>query len=127
MVLLLCGAPLQAQGGVERPIPFDAAGQVLVLTPQAAARAQLVPPAWRVTGDFEGARLYDLGGGAYILVVTRRNGPSERYPLTAADVADLRARLANVRPSSMFDRVMPADTGRTPVHAFAPGAVATSC
>ncbi len=81
---------------VERPISFDSAGRVLVLTPETAARARLAPPAWRVTGAFDNARLFALSDGSYVLVVARPSGAMERYPLTQADVADLQRRVASL-------------------------------
>lgn len=98
-LLALTGrAPAAAAQAVETPIPFDGAGRVLVITPAAAARARLMPPAWRVTGDFAEARLYRNPAGGYLLAVTRRTGAVERYPLTAADVAQLRARTTGLSP-----------------------------
>lgn len=106
-LLAAASSPSSAQV-VERPVAFDSAGRVLVLTPETAARARLGPPAWRVTGAFDGARLFALGDGSYVLVVTRPSGAMERYPLTAADVADMRRRVALLPPSRLqeTDRAM---------------------
>ncbi len=86
---------------VERPIAFDSAGRVFVLTPETAARARLAPPAWRVTGAFDNARLFALGDGSFVLVVARPSGSLERYPLTSVDVADLQRRVASLPAARM--------------------------
>ena len=90
--LLLLTAPFAGAQVVETPQPFDAEGRVMVITPSIAARLQLGPPAWRVVGDFTEARLFALGGDAYVLAVTRRDGAVERYSITGADRAYLRDR-----------------------------------
>lgn len=87
------GAGAQA---TERPEPFDSAGRVTVITPSIAARLELSPPAWRVTGDFAGARLYSTGDSGYVLVVERRDGSAERYALTRQDREYLRARTSTL-------------------------------
>src|ERR687890_120443 len=69
-------AALRAQEAVERPEPFDSAGRVRVITPTAAARLMLGPPAWRITGDYREARLYSSAEG-YVIAVTRRDGTIE--------------------------------------------------
>lgn len=101
-VMLAAATSLRAQV-VERPVAFDSAGRVLALTPETAARARLAPPAWRVTGSFDNARLFSTGGGSYVLVVTRPSGAMERYDLTAADVADLQRRVALLPPARMLE------------------------
>jgi hypothetical protein len=90
-------AALRAQV-VERPEAFDSAGRLVAITPPVAARLQLQPPAWRITGDFRDARLYNLSDAGYVIVVTRRNGTVERYLITAEDRAYLRARTRNLPP-----------------------------
>ena len=70
---------------VERPVPFDEAGQVMVMTPYIAGRADLRAPWWPVSGDFTGARLYTVNDSSYVLTVNRRSGVVERYTLSAAD------------------------------------------
>ena len=94
---LLVAAPLGAQA-TEVPEPFDSAGRVEVITPTIAARLQLLPPAWRITGDYEGARLYRLSDDAYVVVVTRRDGTVERYAITGADRAYLRDKTSSLPP-----------------------------
>jgi hypothetical protein len=83
---------------VERPEPFDSAGRLQLITPLVAARLQLQPPAWRITGDYREARLFSSGDGGYVIVVTRRDGAQERYAVTAADRDYLRTKTANLPP-----------------------------
>lgn len=90
-------APLAAQV-VETPVAFDSAGRVMALTPVAAARLELRPPAWRVTGDFTEARLFRLSDSAYVMTVTRRSGAVERYSITREDRAYLMAKTATLPP-----------------------------
>ena len=97
LLFAVTAAAANAQA-VERPEPFDSAGRVTALTPILAARLQLGPPAWRVTGDFREARLFDLGDGGWVIVVTRRTGEVERYAVTAADRDYLRAKTALLPP-----------------------------
>lgn len=97
LALVLGAAPLGAQA-TEVPEPFDSAGRVEVVTPTIAARLQLLPPAWRITGDYEGARLFRLSDDAYVVVVTRRDGTVERYAITGADRAYLRAKTSTLPP-----------------------------
>src|SRR4030088_2342259 len=70
---------------VERPVPFDSAGLVIVMTPFLAERAALRPPWWPVSGDFADARLFTANDSTYVLAVTRRSGVIERYTLSGAD------------------------------------------
>src|SRR5687767_1986326 len=81
---------------VETPQPFDSAGRLMAITPAIATRLQLGPPAWRVIGDYTEARLYAIGGDAYVLAVTRRDGSVERYSLTGADRDYLRERASTL-------------------------------
>jgi len=90
-------APLAAQA-VETPVPFDSAGRVMALTPVAAARLELRPPAWRVTGDFTEARLFQLSDSAYVMTVTRRSGAVERYSISREERAYLMAKAATLPP-----------------------------
>ena len=102
-LLLLFAAPVMAQV-IETPVPFDSAGRVMALTPEIAARLSLGPPAWRVVGDYSEARLYSLGGGSYVLAVTRRDGAVERYSLTEADRQYLYQRTSTLPPSTIRAR-----------------------
>jgi len=76
---------------VERPVPFDSAGQVMVMTPYIAGRADLRAPWWPVSGDFTAARLYTVTDSSFVLTVGRRSGVVERYSLSAADRDAIRA------------------------------------
>src|SRR4051812_42311588 len=82
--------PLRAQV-IERPVSFDEAGQVMVMTPYIAERAALRAPWWPVAGDFTEARLYTVNDSSYVLTVARRSGVVERYTLSAADRDAIRA------------------------------------
>jgi hypothetical protein len=76
---------------VERPVPFDSAGLVTVMTPFLAEKAALRPPWWPVSGDFTDARLFTANDSTYVLAVTRRTGVVERYSLNATDREAIRA------------------------------------
>jgi hypothetical protein len=82
--------PARAQV-VERPVAFDNAGQVMVMTPYIADRAALRAPWWPVSGDFTEARLYTVNDSSYVLTVARRSGVIERYSLSAPDRDAIRA------------------------------------
>src|SRR3954466_15340109 len=86
----LAASSLSAQV-VERPVSFDNAGQVMVITPYIAQRADLRSPWWPVAGDFTEARLYTVNDSSYVLTVGRRTGVIERYSLSAADRDAIRA------------------------------------
>jgi hypothetical protein len=97
LALLLFVAPAVAGAQVvETPQAFDSAGRLMAITPAIAARLQLGPPAWRVVGDYTEARLYSIGGDAYVLAVTRRDGSVERYSLTGSDRAYLLERTSTL-------------------------------
>jgi hypothetical protein len=81
---------------VEKPEPFDSAGKVTTLTPIMAARLSLSPPAWRITGDYTGARLFSIGDQGYVIVVERRDGAIERYAITRADREYLRSKTSTI-------------------------------
>src|SRR5688500_19723522 len=98
LALLLLVGPAAAAQIVETPQAFDSAGRLMTITPSIAARLQLGPPAWRVVGDYTEARLYSLGGGAYVLAVTRRDGSIERFAITESDRAYLRERTSTLPP-----------------------------
>lgn len=101
LALCLATAPAFSLGAqvVETPEAFDQAGRVMAITPRMAADLQLLPPAWRITGDYNDARLFRLGNEGYVLVVTRRNGTVERYSITPEDREYLRQRTANLPPA----------------------------
>jgi hypothetical protein len=89
--LFLSVATVSQAQVVERPIPFDSAGRLFVMTPFIAGRAALQAPWWPVSGDFTQARLYTVTDSSYILTVTRRTGVVERYTLSVADRDAIRA------------------------------------
>lgn len=76
---------------VERPIAFDAAGRVLVLTPSTAARWRLSGPEWPLGSDWSEARLYATESGAAVLVVQRVDGAVARYSYDTGALTRLRA------------------------------------
>jgi energy-converting hydrogenase Eha subunit C len=76
---------------IERPVPFDSAGLVTVMTPFLADKAALRPPWWPVSGEFTEARLFTANDSTYVLAVGRRTGVVERYNLTATDREAIRA------------------------------------
>ena len=83
--LLTAGQRAGAQAR-ERPVAFDSAGRVTVVTPPLAARLGLSTPLWPVNGDYLDARLYALddASGAFVLVVRRQREVLERYAVDAA-------------------------------------------
>lgn len=92
------GAPMVAQ--VERPIAFDSAGRVLVLSPVVAARLALAQPAWPLTSNWTEARLFrsDNAGAAMangaVLVATLVDGAVARYALDAEALRALRVAVS---------------------------------
>src|SRR5207247_7557991 len=74
----------------ETPTSFDTAGTVRGITPSLATRLGLAPPTWPVPGDFVEARLFTVSTGGYVIVVERRDGRLDRFPLSADDAAALR-------------------------------------
>jgi hypothetical protein len=95
MLFLLFAARAGAQA-VEKPESFDSAGKVTVLTPIMAAKLSLSPPAWRITGDYTGARLFSIGDQGFVIVVERRDGALERYAITREDREYLRAKTSTM-------------------------------
>ena len=79
----------------ERPVAFDSAGRVTVVTPPLAARLGLSAPLWPVSGDYLDARLYALddASGGYVLVVRRQREVLERYAVDSARRRDLAAAI----------------------------------
>jgi hypothetical protein len=102
--LVFClAAPVTAQV-IERPVPFDSAAHVMVMTPLIADRAALRLPVWPVAGDFVEARLYTVTDSSYILTVRRGSGVVERYPLTAADREAIRVSVSRLPPEVVRER-----------------------
>jgi len=89
-ILLVATASARAQV-VERPVPFDSAGRLVVITPYIAERAALRAPWWPVSGDFTEARLYTVTDSIYVLAVGRKTGVVERYTISAVDRDAIRA------------------------------------
>jgi hypothetical protein len=102
--LLLCIASRVDAQVIERPVPFDSAATVMVLSPMIAERAQLGPPSWPVSGDFVEARLYTVTDSSYILTVRRSTGVVERYTLSAADREAIRIGISRLPPDVVRER-----------------------
>lgn len=79
---------------IEKPVAFDNAGLLTVVTPSIADRAGLRPPTWPVSGEFSEARLFTTDDMSFILTVTRQSGVVERYNLSAADRDAIRASVS---------------------------------
>ena len=92
-------APRLGAQVVERPEPFDSAGRITAITPATAARLQLMPPAWRITGAYEEARLFAVSDSEYVIVVRRPDGAVERYPINRTYRDYLRARTSLLPPA----------------------------
>ena len=89
---------------VERPVPFDNAGLVMVMTPYLAERAALRPPWWPVSGEFTDARLFTANDSTYVLAVTRRTGVVERYSLSGTDRAAIGAVVSRLPRETIMAR-----------------------
>ena len=89
---------------VERPVPFDNAGLMVVMTPYLADRAALRPPWWPVSGEFTDARLFTANDSTYVLAVTRRTGVVERYALSATDREAIRAVVSRLPRETIMAR-----------------------
>ena len=79
----------------ERPVAFDSASRVTVITPPLAARLGLSAPVWPVSGDYLEARLYtiDDASTAFVLVVRRQREVLERYPVDGGQRRELAAMI----------------------------------
>jgi len=89
---------------VERPVSFDSAGRVVVMTPYIAQRAALRAPWWPVAGDFTEARLYAVND-TYVLAVNRPSGVVERFNLSAADREAISAIVSRLPGDVIASRV----------------------
>ncbi len=87
----VCGGALSAQV-VERQVPFDAEGRLLVLTPMLVTRLDLKAPEWPVAAEFDEARLYATGDDSFVIVV-KRGDAVERYAFTSAQRVALQQRI----------------------------------
>lgn len=103
-LLLFCFGSAASAQVIERPVPFDSAAIVMVLTPLIADRAGLGPPSWPVAGDFVEARLYTVTDSSYILTVRRGTGVVERYALAAADREAIRVSVSRLPPEAVRER-----------------------
>ena len=83
---------------IERPVAFDSAGRVMVVTPEIAR--SIGAKSWPVDRNFSEARLYSVSDTTYVLVVTRTNGTIERYPVSAEARREFAASLTAVSASS---------------------------
>ena len=83
---------------IERPVAFDSAGRVMVVTPEIAR--SIGTKSWPVDRNFSEARLYSVSDTTYVLVVTRTNGTIERYPVSAEARREFAASLTAVSASS---------------------------
>ncbi|HXG71071.1 MAG TPA: hypothetical protein VNJ04_10745 [Gemmatimonadaceae bacterium] len=102
--MLLVFAPIAVQSQVvERPVPFDSAAFLMVITPPIASRAGLTAPTWPVAGEFSEARLYSASDSAYVMVVTRRSGVVERYNISPANREAIRVAVSRL-PRETLER-----------------------
>ena len=81
---------------IERPVSFDSAGSLMVMTPAIAAQAGLRPPWWPVSGEFREARIFTANDSIYVLAVTRPSGVVERYSIAAIDRDAIRATVSKL-------------------------------
>jgi hypothetical protein len=98
LALLITKASAQV---VERPVPFDANGRVMVMTPYIAERAALRAPWWPVAGEFTEARMFTTNDSTFVLAVGRRSGVVERYTISVADRDAIRAIVSRL-PSDVI-------------------------
>src|SRR6266550_2785254 len=89
---------------IERPVPFDSAGLVTVMTPYLADRAALRPPWWPVSGEFTEARLFTANDSTYVLAVLRKTGVVERYALSGTDRDAIRAVVSRLPRETIVAR-----------------------
>src|SRR4051812_48149723 len=89
---------------IERPVPFDSAGYLMVMTPPIAAQAGLRTPWWPVSGEFREARLYTANDSIYVLAVTRPSGVVERYSMAAIDREAIRATVSKMPREALEQR-----------------------
>jgi len=98
--LALWSAKSQSQI-VERPVPFDNSGRVMVMTPYIAERASLRAPWWPVAGEFNDARMFTTNDSTFVLAVSRKSGVVERYTISVADRDAIRAIVSRL-PSDVI-------------------------
>lgn len=100
IVALLAATNLRSQI-VERPVPFDNTGRVMVMTPYIAGRASLRAPWWPVAGEFNEARMFTTNDSTFVLAVSRRSGVVERYTISVTDRDAIRAIVSRL-PSDVI-------------------------
>lgn len=93
LVVVVTGANAQAAPEIERPVAFDAAGRLTVITSATAARLGLSGPAWPAREAFREARLYMRPDGSHVLVVLRPDGTVARYSLDNTSLMALKQTL----------------------------------
>jgi hypothetical protein len=98
--ITLLSVPARSQI-VERPVPFDNTGRVMVMTPYIAERASLRAPWWPVAGDFNEARMFTTNDSTFVLAVVRKSGVVERYTISVADRDAIRAIVSRL-PSDVI-------------------------
>src|SRR5690242_17876864 len=101
LALLITKASAQV---VERPVPFDANGRVMVMTPYIAERAALRAPWWPVAGEFSEARMFTTNDSTFVLAVSRPSGVVERYTISVADRDAIRAIVSRLPPDVIAAR-----------------------
>ncbi len=88
-------AAVNKQPTVERPIAFDSAGRLTVITPVTAARLKLVAPVWPLANDWTEARLFSSDSVSAVLVAQRVDGAVARYGVSPVELVLLRAAVSN--------------------------------
>jgi hypothetical protein len=96
---------------VERPIPFDSAGRLLVITPALVSRLALSGPGWPVDYEFREARLFMTTAGTKVLTVQRGDGAVVRYALADVDAQALSRTLESAMRSRGETAGLPAAGG----------------
>jgi hypothetical protein len=88
------GTATRAEVQIERPVAFDAAKRVMVMTPTLAARLKLQAPVWPLGGDWTEARLFALDtttSSPVVLVAQRVDGAVARYLFSPEEKTQLLA------------------------------------
>ena len=89
LALIAVPSAVRAQSA-DRPVAFDKAGSVNVVTPTLAERLGLRPPGWRVKGDYREVRAFAGDSGVVVLVVQRLDGAMERITLSGEQFESLK-------------------------------------
>lgn len=88
LVLLLVSTAVFSQTVIEKPVAFDGAGKVMVISRALRDQLKLFP----VVGDFASARLLQ-SDATFVLEVTLNNGNRERTVLSADEADKLRQQV----------------------------------